>query len=87
MRGYLYKKINAFASDSSTGNPAACLYLEKGQTLSEEAMQAIAREHKGFVSEVVYCAPLPDSRYRLRYFLPSARWSFAGMARSPACMM
>jgi PhzF family phenazine biosynthesis protein len=55
METYRYRKADAFTSDASNGNPAACLFLDKNQILSEEAMLEIARQHKGFVSEVVYC--------------------------------
>ncbi len=55
MKKYIYKKIDAFASGASTGNPAACLYLKKDETLTPAAMLDIAKQHKGFVSEVVYC--------------------------------
>ncbi len=54
-QAYKYKKVDAFTADGSMGNPAACLYLEPSQTLHEEQMLAIARQHKGFVSEMVYC--------------------------------
>lgn len=56
MRKIRYQKLNAFTAGESLGNPAAVLYLPERQTLSEREMLAIAREHRGFVSEVVYCA-------------------------------
>ena len=34
MREYYYKKIDAFTSGKSVGNPAACLYLEEKQILT-----------------------------------------------------
>ncbi len=55
MKSYSYYKIDAFTARGSLGNPAACLYLAAGQTLSDPEMLAVAAQHKGFVSEVVFC--------------------------------
>lgn len=85
MSSYLYKKVNAFTSRSSTGNPAACLYLEKGQTLSAEDMLAVAKEHDGFVSEVVFCTPVEDAHYNLRYYSSECEVAFCGHG-TIACM-
>lgn len=52
---YTYKKIDAFTSGKSLGNPAACLYLTSEQQLDEHEMLNIAKQHNGFVSEVIYC--------------------------------
>lgn len=38
MKELVYKKIDAFTANSSTGNPAACIYLEAGQILMETDM-------------------------------------------------
>ncbi len=85
MSTYSYKKINAFTSASSAGNPAACLYLEKDQALSADDMLAVAKEHKGFVSEVVYCSPSGDAHYRLRYYSSECEVEFCGHG-TIACM-
>ena len=85
MNSYDYKKIDAFASGKATGNPAACLFLREGETLSEDAMLDIARQHKGFVSEVVYCAKDPDGVYSLRYFSSECEVEFCGHG-TVACM-
>ena len=85
MSRYPYKKINAFTSSSSMGNPAACLYLEKGQALSAEDMLAVAREHAGFVSEVVFCTPIEDGHYSLRYYSSECEVAFCGHG-TIACM-
>lgn len=85
METYIYKKINAFTSPTSLGNPAACLYLEKSQILPEEVMLSIAREHKGFVSEVVYCKQLAPGLYNLRYFSAECEVAFCGHG-TIACM-
>ena len=80
-----YDKIDAFASANSTGNPAACIYLAPGQTLSADRMLAIAKEHQGFVSEVVYCTPLDDGRYHLIYYSAECEVDFCGHG-TIACM-
>lgn len=85
MSSYPYKKIDAFTSHFSSGNPAACLYLEKGQVLSADAMLAVAKEHEGFVSEVVFCTPLEDAHYHLRYYSSECEVDFCGHG-TIACM-
>lgn len=85
MSIYDYKKINAFTSKSSRGNPAACLYLQKDDMLSEADMLNIAKEHKGFVSEVVYCHSIDAISYRLRYFSSECEVEFCGHG-TIACM-
>ncbi len=80
-----YKKIDAFTSGSSSGNPAACIYLQAGQALPPEEMQRIAAEHKGFVSEVVYCTPEGPDRFALRYYSSECEVEFCGHG-TIACM-
>ena len=55
MKRYKYIKSNAFTAGDSLGNPAACVFTGE-ETLSPDQMQAVAREHKGFVMEVVFCS-------------------------------
>ena len=78
MRRYNYKKINAFSVGNSNGNPAACLYLEEGQYLSRSEMQSIAKDHKGFVSEVIYCTPLSQNSFCLKYYSSECEVEFCG---------
>jgi len=73
-----YKKLDAFTGPGSPGNPAACIYLEQGQSISPENMQRIAAAHRGFVSEVVFCAPLGNNAYRLRYYSSECEVAFCG---------
>ncbi|MEN6443310.1 MAG: PhzF family phenazine biosynthesis protein [Methanoregula sp.] len=54
MHRYQFKKIDAFVTGLSSGNPAGCVYLPDGNALSPAGMQQIARELAGYVSEVVY---------------------------------
>lgn len=53
MKTYEYRKIDAFTTGKSLGNPAACIYLEREQSLSDEEMLDIAKQHKGFVSDLL----------------------------------
>ncbi len=85
MRAYNYRKMDAFTSDNSLGNPAACIYLEEGNPLSEEEMLSIAKQHKGFVSEVVYCMPMGPSSFGLTYYSSECEVDFCGHG-TIACM-
>ncbi len=85
MRALQYRKIDAFTSGDSLGNPAACVYLEKGETLSHAEMQSIARRHKGFVSEVVYCSPESRNEFNLAYYSSECEVDFCGHG-TIACM-
>lgn len=85
MNEYNYKKIDAFTSEKSLGNPAACIYLDDGQTMDEDKMQAIARQHKGFVSEVVYCSKSQLANYKLVYYSSECEVDFCGHG-TIACM-
>ena len=78
MRTYAYKKIDAFVYGNSGGNPAACLYLKADEKLGEAEMLSIAREHKGFVSEVIYCTPLKERHFKLRYYSSECEVEFCG---------
>ncbi len=84
MKEYNYKKIDAFTSGKSLGNPAACIYLTDNQMLSEDEMQSIAKQHKGFVSEVVYCKP-NNSDFDLTYYSSECEVDFCGHG-TIACM-
>ncbi len=80
MRTLIFKKIDAFASNNSSGNPAAVVYLESLAELSENEMLQIAKELKGFVSEVGYVSPAKETDYQLRYFSAEREVAFCGHA-------
>ena len=82
---YNYKKIDAFTSEASLGNPAACIYLENNQSLSDKEMLEIAERHKGFVTEVVYCQTINGGQYKLTYFSSECEVDFCGHG-TIACM-
>ncbi len=77
MSRYSYKKIDAFTSGQSLGNPAASLFTGN-ISLSEEQMQMIATQHKGFVSEVVYCEESEHADCKLTYFSSECEVDFCG---------
>ncbi len=77
MKKFRFKKIDAFAKGSSTGNPAGCVYLERIGDISEGEMQAIASQLKGLVNEVVYLFP-EDDGFFLRYYSSEREVEFCG---------
>ncbi|MDO6712776.1 PhzF family phenazine biosynthesis protein [Aliiglaciecola sp. 2_MG-2023] len=80
MHTLRFKKIDAFASQYSTGNPAAVVYLDSAEKLSSAEMLQLAKELKGFVSEVGYVSPGTDTDYHLRYFSSEREVAFCGHA-------
>lgn len=84
VRQYRYQKTDAFTTGGSLGNPAACLYLKQGDILNESEMLAIAKQHKGFVSEMVYCMQ-DESGIKLTYFSSACEVDFCGHG-TIACM-
>lgn len=80
MRTLRFKKIDAFASKKSSGNPAAVIYLDSPDDLSSSEMLQVAKELKGFVSEVGYVSPGTDTDYQLRYFSAEREVAFCGHA-------
>ena len=85
MKEYKYIKADAFTSGNSLGNPAACFYLTSEQSLTDEEMLSIGRQHKGFVSEVVFCKDKGISGFELVYFSSECEVPFCGHG-TIACM-
>jgi len=85
MKTFEYRKIDAFTSENSLGNPAACIYLQESENLTETEMLDIAKQHKGFVSEVIYCTPKSEKTFELRYFSSECEVDFCGHG-TIACM-
>jgi PhzF family phenazine biosynthesis protein len=77
MKKYAFKKINAFTFGNSTGNPAACIYLDKINDISNDEMQLIAKELKGFVNEVVYLFKV-NNAILLKYYSSECEVDFCG---------
>lgn len=85
MKAYKYKKVDAFTSNDSLGNPAACLYLEKNHGLTDAQMLNVAKQHSGFVSEVVFCIDNTDTTFDLFFFSSECEVNFCGHG-TIACM-
>jgi PhzF family phenazine biosynthesis protein len=79
MKSFQFKKIDAFTGVHSSGNPAGCVYLDAGEVITEAEMQEIARQLKGFVSEVAFVFPEGNGFY-LRYFSSEREVDFCGHA-------
>jgi len=77
-RNFKFKKIDAFATSTASGNPAAAVYLDSLEHLSAMEMQKIARELKGFVSEVGFVAKIGRDAFRLKYFSSEKEVDFCG---------
>lgn len=77
-RNLKFKKIDAFATSTTSGNPAAAVYLDSLEYLSKEEMQQIARDLKGFVSEVGYVSRISRDAFRLKYFSSEKEVDFCG---------
>lgn len=80
MRTLDFKKIDAFASKKSSGNPAAVVYLDSLDDLTSTEMLQIAKELQGYVSEVGYVSPGTNVDYQLRYFSAEREVAFCGHA-------
>ncbi len=80
MKSLKFKKIDAFASLHSSGNPAGVIYLENYHDITPDMMQQIARELKGFVSEVGYIWENEDKSFGLRYYSSEREVEFCGHA-------
>lgn len=79
MRRFRFKKIDAFTGEHSPGNPAGCVYLDSTADITDAQMIEIARQMKGFVSEVAYVFPEGEG-YFLRYFSSEREVDFCGHA-------
>ena len=62
MKKLPFKKIDAFATNMSDGNPAGYINLENHVELTTEEMILIAKQLKGFVSEVGFAKRLDKER-------------------------
>ncbi|PKA99118.1 PhzF family phenazine biosynthesis protein [Flavobacteriaceae bacterium MAR_2009_75] len=80
MIEYRFKKIDAFATEKSDGNPAGYILLDKLVDISETEMLQIAKELKGFVNEVGYVAKVGKSEFDLRYYSSEREVDFCGHA-------
>ena len=79
MNRFRFKKIDAFSTGQSSGNPAGYILID-GQ-VPDTDMQQIARELKGFVSEVGFVRAGSGSEdFIIRYFSCEREVEFCGHA-------
>lgn len=77
MKKLHYKRLNAFTSKNSKGNPAAYFILDNQPLLPKE-MLAIGREFAGVVSEVVFCEATKYADVKLTYYSSECEVDFCG---------
>lgn len=80
MKKFKFKKINAFATETSDGNPAGMVYLNDSDDISTDEMLRIAKELKGFVSEVGYVSQIDTNTFDLKYYSSERAVDFCGHA-------
>jgi PhzF family phenazine biosynthesis protein len=80
MKDFKFKKIDAFATKESQGNPAGSIWLDSRSDISVSEMQQIAKELKGFVTEVGYILKLCEKVFELKYFSSEREVDFCGHA-------
>jgi PhzF family phenazine biosynthesis protein len=68
MKILKFKKIDAFATEMSAGNPAGYIKLDSPAELNEMEMQKLAKELKGFVNEVGYLSQNQRNSFDLKFF-------------------
>ncbi len=80
MNEFPFKKIDAFATAKSSGNPAGYIKLDSLEHISCEQMQRIASELKGFVNEVGYLCAKEEETFCLKYYSAEKEVEFCGHA-------
>ena len=80
MKKVKFKKIDAFATKNSSGNPAGCVWLDSQNDLTDTEMMQIAIETKNFVSEVGYIWNSGENEFTLRYYSSEREVDFCGHA-------
>jgi PhzF family phenazine biosynthesis protein len=78
LKKFKFKKIDAFTKGLSSGNPAGCIYISNVSDITENEMQQLARELKGYVNEVAYV--FRGEELFLRYFSSECEVDFCGHA-------
>jgi PhzF family phenazine biosynthesis protein len=78
MKKYKFKKIDAFATTKSAGNPAGYIKLAAGEVITPEDMQKIAIELKGFVNEVGFVKQVSEDTFELKYYSSEREVEFCG---------
>jgi PhzF family phenazine biosynthesis protein len=80
MKKFKFKKFDAFATQKSDGNPAGMVYLDSFDDITTDEMLRIAKELKGFVSEVGYVRQIDKNTFELKYYSSEREVDFCGHA-------
>lgn len=80
MKQFRFKKLDAFAAGQSSGNPAGMIAVDSFADITPEEMQRIARELRGFVTEVGFVWRVGPDQVALRYFSAEREVPFCGHA-------
>ncbi len=80
MKKLQFKKIDAFATTKSDGNPAGYIRLNSLSDITDSEMQQIGKELKGFVNEVGYIAQTSETCFSLKFFSSECEVDFCGHA-------
>jgi PhzF family phenazine biosynthesis protein len=82
LKIFIFKKLDAFTSGLSSGNPAGFIEVSNADEITEAEMQRIAYELKNFVSEVGFVSPSSDNNidFNFRYFSCEKEVPFCGHA-------
>ena len=77
MNKYKYKKVDAFTSGKSKGNPAAFMLLGN-EVFSESKCLDVAKEHAGFISEFIFVNDSKKAELKLSYYSTECEVDFCG---------
>lgn len=80
MKEFKFKKIDAFATQNSEGNPAGYVWLNSKDDINVDEMQQIAKELKGFVNEVGYIYQMAKNQFHLKFYSSEREVDFCGHA-------
>lgn len=80
MKVLEFKKIDAFATEKSDGNPAGYILLNSQSDLSSDEMLKVAKELKGFVNEVGYVLRTSDNTFDLKFYSSEREVDLCGHA-------
>ncbi|MBN2080308.1 MAG: PhzF family phenazine biosynthesis protein [Spirochaetes bacterium] len=80
MKRLPFKKIDAFVTTGSDGNPAGYIRLDAKSDITEGEMLKIAGELKGFVNEVGFVTRTSGASFDLRYYSSEREVDFCGHA-------
>lgn len=80
MKEFSFKKIDAFATHTSAGNPAGYIKIKSEKDINEDEMLQIAKELKGFVNEVGYVHQTSADQFDLRFYSSEREVDFCGHA-------